>query len=178
MKASQQSAVGTSAYMVSKNGVKQMLDDYKQNKFTDAVPNIMAKLFPNSRYAAYPMVFHRTAKIGSLVNPQLDDFRKVMFSPALYTFWEQLMVTTGLQNNQLFPTLLISLSITILATIYKVIVAAQAGQLSVESIGSLAIIIGPLLVGIWGASLFKQDKEGNMGGSGFAAGTQYSERKI
>jgi len=50
--------------------------------------------------------------------------------------------------------------------------------LSVESIGSLAIIIGPLLVGIWGASLFKQDKEGNMGGSGFAAGTQYSERKI
>jgi len=85
MKASQQSAVGTSAYMVSKNGVKQMLDDYKQNKFTDAVPNIMAKLFPNSRYAAYPMVFHRTAKIGSLVNPQLDDFRKVMFSPALYT---------------------------------------------------------------------------------------------
>ena len=178
MKASQQSAVGTSAYMVSKSGVNKMLADYKQNKFTDAVPNIMAKLFPDSRYAAYPMVFHRTAKIGSLVNPQLDDFRKVMFNPALYTLWEQLMVTTGLQNNQLFPTLLISLSITIIATIYKVIVAALAGELSIESIGPLAVVVGPLLVGIWGASLFKTDKEGNMGGSGFAEGTQYKERKF
>ena len=56
MKATEQSAVGTSAYMVSKSGVESMLADYRANKFTDAVPNIMAKLFPSSRYAAYPMV--------------------------------------------------------------------------------------------------------------------------
>ena len=32
-------------------------------------------------------VFHRAAKIGSLVNPQLDDFRKIMFNPMMYTTW-------------------------------------------------------------------------------------------
>ena len=36
MKASQQSAVGTSAYMVSKSGVNKMLADYKQKNLQKA----------------------------------------------------------------------------------------------------------------------------------------------
>jgi hypothetical protein len=65
------------------------------------------------------MVFHRAAKIGSLVNPQLDDFRRIMFNPAMYTTWERLMVGTGLQNNQLFPGLLGSLVIASLVGLYN-----------------------------------------------------------
>jgi hypothetical protein len=86
MKTTQQSAVGTSAYLISKQGIKKILDDYKKFGFTEAVPNVMSKLFPDTRYASYPMVFHRTAKIGSLVNPQLDDFRKVVVVIYIYVY--------------------------------------------------------------------------------------------
>ena len=43
MTATQQAAVGTSAYLISKSGVKSMLEDYRQNSYTEAVPNILAK---------------------------------------------------------------------------------------------------------------------------------------
>jgi hypothetical protein len=109
-------AVGTSSYIVSKSGLQALLKYDNEMGFTDAIPNIMSKLFPVSRYAAYPMVFHRAGGVKSLVNPQLDDFRKVMFTPALYSTWEKLMVSTGLQNNQLFPLTVVSLFTSVIAT--------------------------------------------------------------
>ena len=112
------------------------------------------------------MVFHRTAKIGSLVNPQLDDFRKVMFTPALYTLWEALMVTTGLQNNQLFPTALLSLVIVIASSLYTAVTSSSS-----ESLIMAPVTILPLLVGIWGATLFKSTSDGKMRGAGFASKT-------
>ena len=115
------SAVGTSAYIVSKKGVDAMLRNDEEFGFTEAVPNVMSRLFPESRYAAYPMVFHRAGKINSLVNPQLDDFHGIMFTPVMYTNWEKLMVSTGLQNNQLFPGLLITLLFSVLAATVSVL---------------------------------------------------------
>jgi hypothetical protein len=105
-------------------------------------------------------------KISSLVNPQLNDFRKVMFSPALYSNWERLMVTTGLQNNQLFPGLVASLLVIILSALYSVVFAdhgssdsSSLGQLMLSSGGSLLALI-PLMVALWGSSLFKSGNTG------------------
>lgn len=59
MIAEKTSVVGTSAYIVSRNGVEKLLARDKQLGFTDAIPNIMSELFPETRFAAYPMMFHR-----------------------------------------------------------------------------------------------------------------------
>jgi hypothetical protein len=152
------SAVGTSAYIVSKSGVESMLSNDAAFGFREAVPNVMARLFPETRYAAYPMVFHRAAKVGSLVNPQLDTFRQVMFTPAMYTTWEKLMVGTGLQNNQLFPGLMISLFSTAIAFLIDKFVLHQGtdyGSLQPVVDALPQILVGlPLAVAIWGATLF------------------------
>ena len=49
----------------------------------------LSLLFPSPHifFSSLTQVFHRAAKIGSLVNPQLDDFRKIMFNPMMYTTW-------------------------------------------------------------------------------------------
>lgn len=151
MKADANAVVGNSAYILSKSGVDQFLDYHNKNGYVEAVPNIMAQLFPQTRYAAYPMQFHRSSKIGSLVNPQLDDFRKVMFSPVLTQFWERLMVTTGLQNNQLFPGLLVAL----LLTAASIIVNAVSSPQSTDMINPAEVLVAfPLFVALWGATLF------------------------
>ena len=67
--------------------------------YVDAIPNVMARLFPDSRFAAYPMPFHRAAAVKSLVNGQLDSLRALLFKPEVYTWWERLLVGTGLSTN-------------------------------------------------------------------------------
>jgi hypothetical protein len=177
------SAVGTSAYIVSKRGVDAMLRNHKSRGFTEAVPNVMSRLFPDSRYAAYPMVFHRAGKINSLVNPQLDDFRKVMFTPAMYTNWEKLMVGTGLQNNQLFPGLVITLLFSVLAATLSVLNNGGAMEQLVGDNQELAsflevlpqILVGiPLAVAVWGATLFTPGVTGG-GYATNASGEKYGE---
>jgi hypothetical protein len=42
-------SVGTSSYIVSKSGVEALLKHDKANGFTEAIPNIMALLFPRTR---------------------------------------------------------------------------------------------------------------------------------
>lgn len=157
------SAVGTSAYIISKRGVDRMLENNAVAGYQDAIPNVMSRLFPASRFAAYPMVFHRAGKTKSLVNPQLDDFRKVMFTPAMYTNWEKLMVGTGLQNNQLFPGLMITLLFSVLASAITAINNGgltdslvgdnQALRSALEALPQILVAI-PLFVAIWGATLF------------------------
>ena len=154
------SSVGTSAYLISKSGVDAILKNDKEAGYVEAIPNVMAHLFPSTRFACYPMVFHRAAKIGSLVNPQLDDFRKIMFSPVMYTTWERLMVSTGLQNNQLFPGLSISLLVLTGLGIYRAVTGADtSGGFPTE-----IFLLFPLLVAGWGASLFTSGATG----AGFA----------
>jgi GR25 family glycosyltransferase involved in LPS biosynthesis len=201
MIAEKSAVVGTSAYVVSKTGVEKLLTYHKNNGFREAIPNIMAELFPSTRFACYPMVFHRAGtnflfyfiylylfsnnnaftilnigKVNSLVNPQLDSFRRVMFNPMMYTNWERLMVSTGLQNNQLFPGLTISLLIGIVAGIIasfqsstntvvsSVDLVGTNNNLSSSSIIGSIVLAFPLLVAIWGATLFRPGNKG----AGFA----------
>eukprot|EP01041_Mallomonas_annulata_P005396 gene5396-10785_t len=96
-------ALGTTAYLISKKGAEKILEFHKKNGYIMPIPNVVSTLFANSRYGAYPMLFHRAAKVASLVNPKLDDFRKVVFNPFIYSTWELLMYSTGLPTNKLFP---------------------------------------------------------------------------
>ena len=70
------------------------------------------------------------------------------------------MVSTGLQNNQLFPGLLISLLIStgaiIFSTVSNVINGAENG---VSNPVEFVVFI-PLFVALWGASLFKPGNKG------------------
>lgn len=71
-----ETAVGTSAYIVGRTDAERLLDAHRlSGGFTDAIPTQIAKLFPESRFAVYPMVFHRAGKVGSLVNQKQDDFQ-------------------------------------------------------------------------------------------------------
>jgi len=157
-------SVGTSAYIISKNGVATILDYHRKNGYqNDAIPNIMALLFPQSRYAPYPMMFHRAAKVGSLVNPQLDDFRKIMFSPIIYTTWERLMVSTGWSTNKLFPSVLVSLVTSSLSILASALLNSSSStsystSYSSSSAASIFTLTFPLIVALWGASLFRSGR--------------------
>jgi hypothetical protein len=58
-------AIGTSAYFISAQGVQKLLQyDVAQGGYVPgkAIPNVMAEVFPDSRYALYPMLLHRSGK--------------------------------------------------------------------------------------------------------------------
>ena len=120
-------------------------------------------------------------KVNSLVNPQLDDFRKVMFNPVMYSTWEKLMISTGLANNQIFPVLLITLFVGVLSILYNVVqsfIAHPASSISTSVVSNISVeptnaisiavqsafILVPLSIALWGASLFKPGNQG----AGFA----------
>ena len=94
-----------------------MLREHRRAGYVDAIPNVMARLFPDSRFAAYPMPFHRAAAVKSLVNGQLDSLRALIFRPEIYTWWERLLVGTGLSTNVLFPTLTLALTLALALTL-------------------------------------------------------------
>jgi hypothetical protein len=90
------------------------------------------------------------------------------------------MVSTGLQNNQIFPTLLISLAISILSTLYNIyntvtnlsstsstdpLASTSSVELLLAVLPVIPLLLFPLIVGLWGASLFKPDGTG----AGFTA---------
>lgn len=62
MFAEKTAVVGTSAYIISKHGVERLLQHDARYGFTEAIPNIMASLFPTTRFACYPMLFHRAGR--------------------------------------------------------------------------------------------------------------------
>ena len=78
------SVLGTTAYLITRRGVEAVMAEHRRAGYVDAVPNMMARLFPRTRYAAYPMVFHRAANIKSLVNGQLDNLRAPIFLPEVW----------------------------------------------------------------------------------------------
>ena len=65
-------ALGTTAYLISRKAVEQVLTNHAANGYKEPIPNVISKLFQYSRYGAYPMPFHRASKVASLVNPQVQ----------------------------------------------------------------------------------------------------------
>ena len=110
------SSLGTTAYIISLKGIEAVLKEDNDRGYYyrgRAIPDVMAELFPQSRYASYPVPFHRASKVKSLVNPQLDSLREVLFEPAIVLKVQSVLAETGLSTNALLPitiSLLIGLS--------------------------------------------------------------------
>jgi len=122
------SVLGTTAYLVTRSGLDALLAEHARHGYShgDAIPNVMARLFPESRYAASPMPFHRAAGIKSLVNAQLDNLRAILFLPTFYTAWERLLVGSGLSTSVLFPALVGSFAVTAVASTGSLVSALLA----------------------------------------------------
>jgi len=156
-----QSALGNTAYLISKRGVDAVLREHRKNGFRVPIPDLMAEIFPESRFAAYPMPFHRSPKIRSIVNPQFDDLRQIMFRPSWITFWEQILVTTGLSTSVVFPSLIAFVVVLFLVSSAQAATAAWQLATSPQDFdGNVALIVLETLVSafslafiLYGASL-------------------------
>lgn len=96
------SALGTTAYIISSTALQTLSTHHTQNGYYAAIPDIMAELFPTTRYASNPTPFLRSPSTTSLVNPQLDDLRSLLFRPAIVSVVQDVLVETGLETNTLF----------------------------------------------------------------------------
>jgi hypothetical protein len=105
------SALGTTAYIINSKAMKRLVAEDDAHGFTVPIPDAMATLFGESRYASNPTVFVRAPSTKSLVNPQLDDLRSILFQPAVTLVAQQLLVTTGLSTNALLPLMVLALVI-------------------------------------------------------------------
>jgi hypothetical protein len=144
LKSSIDSVLGTTAYVITRSGIDAVLREHRRVGYVDAIPNVMARLFPASRFAAYPMPFHRAAAVKSLVNGQLDSLRALLFKPEIYTWWERLLVGTGLSTNVLFPTLVAALLIASLGGGVEV-GTALAAKARGEEVGLLLPLFSAVL---------------------------------
>lgn len=97
------SALGTTAYVVNRGGIEALVkeDDRTDGYRGAAIPDVMAELFPESRYAAEPAPFLRAPTTASLVNPQLDDLRALLFQPPVVRAVQGLLSGTGFKSNDL-----------------------------------------------------------------------------
>ena len=154
------SVLGTTAYIISRSGLDAVLTEHRRTGYVDAIPNMMARLFPDSRYAAFPMPLHRAATIKSLVNGQLDNLRAMIFQPPVYTKWEMLLVKTGKSTNVIFPTMVGALLITALAsaqeTIASILAAVRGEGINVFAIFPAVISVACLVLIGYGLALAPQ----------------------
>jgi len=107
-----QSALGTTAYIINSRAMKRIVEEDDKNGYTVSIPDAMADLFGESRYALNPTAFVRAPATKSLVNPQLDDLRSILFRPTVVAFVQQILVVTGLSTTVLLPLVILMLIIT------------------------------------------------------------------
>ena len=97
----QSSALGTTAYIITEKAMEILIQEDAKNGFRAPIPDVMAEQFPDSRFSAYPTPFLRAPKIKSLVNPQLDGLREILFQPAVVSQVQSVLAMTGLSTNSL-----------------------------------------------------------------------------
>lgn len=103
------SALGTTAYIIDELAIDAILKEDAERGYYAAIPDVMALLFPDSRFAAFPTPFLRAPKTKSLVNPQLDDLRSVLFQPAFVAQFQNVLTWTGVSTNVIFFSMIGSL---------------------------------------------------------------------
>mmetsp|Transcript_19206 Transcript_19206/g.47819 ORF Transcript_19206/g.47819 Transcript_19206/m.47819 type:complete len:409 (-) Transcript_19206:54-1280(-) len=145
----QQSALGTTAYIINSKAMKRIVEEDDKNGYKVSIPDAMADLFGESRYALNPTVFVRAPATKSLVNPQLDDLRTILFRPTVVALVQQILVVTGLSTTVLLPIVILLLLLTSVSSASSTVNAA----LEYSTYGTLD---GPLLFPIINAisSLF------------------------
>ena len=107
-----QSALGTTAYIINSRALKKLIEEDDKNGYTVSIPDAMADLFGESRYALNPTTFVRAPATKSLVNPQLDDLRTILFRPTVVACVQQILVFTGLSTTVLLPLVVLLLVVT------------------------------------------------------------------
>lgn len=135
------SALGTTAYVINEQGMKTVIRQDDERGFYAPIPDVMAELFPESRFAAYPAPFVRAPKTKSLVNPQLDDLRALLFIPAVACQVQNVLTFSGLSTNALLP---ITIVLLLLSTVFS-------GRASLDALWSLATtgsFDGPILLAL------------------------------
>jgi len=133
-----QSALGTTAYIINSRAMKRIVAEDDKNGYTVSIPDAMADLFGDSRYALNPAAFVRAPATKSLINPQLDDLRSILFRPTVVAFVQQILVVTGLSTTVLLPIVVLMLVITS-------IVSATSTIHAVLDFTSNGTLDGPLL---------------------------------
>lgn len=108
----QSSALGTTAYIITEKAIETLIQEDSKNGFRAPIPDVMAEQFPESRFSAYPSPFLRAPKTKSLVNPQLDDLRELLFIPAVVSRVQSVLTMTGLSTNSLLFGTVIALLAT------------------------------------------------------------------
>lgn len=117
------SALGTTAYIINADGMERVVREDQERGYYAAIPDVMAKLFPETRYGAFPTPFLRAPNTNSLVNPQLDDLRALLFRPSIVSLAQRTLVLSGLSTNKILP-------LTVAALL---IVTALAGNVSFKA---------------------------------------------
>ena len=158
--ASKQSALGTTAYIINSRAIKRILEEDEKNGYTVSIPDAMADLFGETRYALNPTAFVRAPATKSLVNPQLDDLRTILFRPTVVAFVQQILVVTGLSTTVLLPVVILVLVLTSInsgsSTIHAALEFSSNGTLdgplffpvinAIFSLFSLGLIIQGILL--------------------------------
>lgn len=98
----QSSALGTTAYVITEKAIEALLEEDAKNGFRAPIPDVMAEQFPESRFSVYPTPFLRAPNTKSLVNPQLDDLRELLFLPPVVSQFQNVLAQTGLTTNTIF----------------------------------------------------------------------------
>ena len=145
----QQSALGTTAYIINSKAMKRIIEEDDRKGYTVSIPDAMADLFGESRYALNPTAFVRAPATKSLVNPQLDDLRSILFRPTVVSIVQQILVQTGLSTTVLLPIVILLLVVTSISS-------ARSTVHAVLEYSSYGTLDGPLLLPIINAifSLF------------------------
>lgn len=120
----QQSALGTTAYIINSRAMKRIIEQDDRKGYTVSIPDAMADLFGESRYALSPTAFVRAPATKSLVNPQLDDLRSILFRPTIVSIVQQILVETGLSTTVLLPIVILFLVLTSITSASSTVHAA------------------------------------------------------
>jgi len=112
-----QSALGTTAYVINRRAMMKLIEEDDNRGYSVSIPDAMAELFGGSRYALNPTAFVRAPTTKSLVNPQLDELRSILFRPSVVSFVQQILITTGLSTTTLLPLMILFLLSTSITSI-------------------------------------------------------------
>ncbi|CAE8653184.1 unnamed protein product, partial [Polarella glacialis] len=93
--------LGTTAYLVSRGAMEAMVAADSRIGYSGIpIDDLLARLYPGSTYGAFPAPLHR-GNAPSLINPDQQLFRAVMYDPRVVQNVEQALVATGLSSSQL-----------------------------------------------------------------------------
>ncbi|CAE7287718.1 adt-1 [Symbiodinium sp. CCMP2456] len=93
--------LGTTAYVISSEAAKDVLKRHAETGYRQPIDDLLAELFGASgTFAAYPAPVHR-GRVVSLINPDQELFRAVMYDPRVFKNVEWTLVQTGLSSSQL-----------------------------------------------------------------------------